>query len=106
MFTSRAAVVWPLPLAEQIGRPAGVQGIVQPGQQRLADRDVPGQNHVGQELLLNGGDPRLHGLQLGLQDQHQGPPGLPLGLLVGALRGLGRASRLRPVLPDVVLEVL
>ena len=32
-----------------------------PGQQRLADGDVPGQHHVGQELLLNGGDPQRRG---------------------------------------------
>ena len=42
---------------QQVGHPSGVQGLVQPGQQRLADRDVHGQHHVGQELLLDGGDP-------------------------------------------------
>ena len=42
------------------------------GRQRYGP--TPGQHHAGQELLLDGGDPRLHGLQLGLQHQHQGPP--------------------------------
>ena len=39
-------------------------------------------------LLLKpcyGGDSRFHGLQLGLQDHHQDPPGLSLRLLGGAL---------------------
>ena len=46
---------------QQVGHPAGVQGIVQPGQQRLPHRDVPWHHHVGQELLLNGGDPQRRG---------------------------------------------
>ena len=90
MFTSRAAAVWHLP-GQRVGHPAGVQGLVQSGQQRLAHRDVPGEHHVAQEFLLDGGDPRLHSLELGLQ--HQGPPGLPLSLLMSALRGLGCAPR-------------
>ena len=62
---------------------AGAVGLVDLGEHPVAGAAVVGQDDVGQELGLQGGDAGGNRLQLGFHHQQQSPPLLTAGLVVG-----------------------